>query len=66
MECPKCQNNLIEIEELSRGMGGQSFKKCVRCGTIVLCSGERITQTWPGDTGQEGGNNVTYRTVRRL
>ena len=65
MECPNCQSEMIENQELSRGMGNQSFQDCPVCGTVALVSGEVITQYWRHDNGaKEGVIENAVRTVR--
>lgn len=59
MECPECEMTMEILNELSRGMGNQSFAKCPFCGTVVLCSGEIITQVWTGNV-QEGGKKCRH------
>ena len=54
MDCPLCKTELKTNEELSRGMGNQAFAECPRCGTVVLLSGDRVTQIWTGETVQKG------------
>lgn len=56
MECPNCNKQLTELVELSRGMGNQTFFECRHCGTVVLCSGKLITQSWLPTNGHEGGS----------
>lgn len=47
MRCPNCGKAELEPNEvLSRGMGNQSFRECPECGTIVLISGDIVTQIW--------------------
>jgi uncharacterized Zn finger protein len=64
MECPNCENELKLNQELSRGMGNQSFQECSVCGTVALVSGEVITQCWPRGNGTEKG--VTKNAVRTV
>jgi predicted RNA-binding Zn-ribbon protein involved in translation (DUF1610 family) len=50
MKCPNCGKAELETnEELSRGMGNQRFMNCPECGTIVLISGDVMTQIWSPD-----------------
>jgi len=65
MECPNCQGEMIENQELSRGMGNQSFQDCPVCGTFAIVSGEVVTQYWRHGTGaKEGVTENAIRTVR--
>ena len=54
MECPNCQSELKLNQELSRGMGNQSFQDCPLCGTVALVSGEFITQSWRRNGVEKG------------
>ena len=65
MECPNCRTEMRINEELSRGMGNQSFQDCPVCGTFALVSGEVITQYW-SFTGriEKGVTEYAVRTVR--
>ena len=65
MECPNCRNEIKVNEDLTRGMGNQSFQDCPVCGLVALCSGERVTQAWrPSDDVKKGVNEYAIRTVR--
>lgn len=65
MECPNCQGEMILNQELSRGMGNQSFQDCPVCGTFALASGEIVTQYWRRDNGvPKGVIENAVRTVR--
>lgn len=68
MECPNCESELKVNQELSRGMGNQSFQDCPACGTVALVSGLVITQSWRRDNGVKKGvienGKVRVRTVR--
>ena len=66
MECPNCRSELKLNPELSRGMGNQSFRDCLICGTVALASGEIIIQSWRRGNGVKKGvsENVAIRTIR--
>ena len=64
MECPNCQSEMIENQELSRGMGNQSFQDCPVCGTVALVSGEVITQYWRRNDDEKGVIENGVRSVR--
>jgi len=50
MKCPNCEKAELQINgKLSQGMGQQTIRKCPSCGTVVLASGEQITQVWTPD-----------------
>ena len=64
MECPNCQSELKLNQELSRGMGNQSFQDCPVCGVVALVSGEIIIQYWRRDNVAKKG--VTENAVRSV
>lgn len=63
MDCPICKSEMKRNEELSRGMGNQEFQECPHCGTVVLRSGDILTQIWAAETVQKGVENAV-RPIR--